>query len=70
MKWFGAAEPAGFTSDHHSWRYAPSQDLPHTDAILSGLFDMRLPLTFSLSDCELLADLILDAVAALHAGTV
>ena len=70
VKWFGAAEPAGFTSDHHSWRYAPPQDLPRTDAILSGLFDMRLPLTFSLADCELLADLILDAVAALHAGTV
>ena len=64
VKWFGAGQPVGFTSDHHSWRYVAPQDLPHTDAILAGLFDMRLPLTFSLDDCALLADHILDAVAA------
>ena len=67
VKWFGAAQPFGFTSDHHSWRYVTAQDLPRTDAILAGLFDMRLPLTFSLEDCALLADHILDAVAALPA---
>lgn len=67
VKWFGAAQPVGFTSDHHSWRYVAAQDLPRTDAILAGLFDMRLPLTFSLKDCALLADHILDAVAALPA---
>jgi dTDP-4-amino-4,6-dideoxygalactose transaminase len=64
VKWFGAKAPVGFTSDHHSWRYAGAQDLPRTDAILAGLFDMRLPLTFSLNDCSLIADHILDAVAA------
>ncbi|MBN9237314.1 aminotransferase [Mesorhizobium hungaricum] len=64
VKWFGAKAPAGFTSDHHSWRYAGAQDLPRTDAILASLFDMRLPLTFSLDDCELIADHILDAVTA------
>ena len=68
VKWFGGAEPVGFTSDHHSWRYVAAQDLPRTDAILAGLFDMRLPLTFSLSDCDLLADHILSAVAALQHG--
>lgn len=66
LKWFGGAEPVGFTSDHHSWRYIAAQDLPRTDAILAGLFDMRLPLTFSLSDCALLADLITDAVASVQ----
>lgn len=65
VKWFGAKEPAGYTSDHHSWRYAPTQDLPRTDAILSALFDMRLPLTFSLGDCRLIADHILAEVDAL-----
>ncbi|BCG97828.1 DegT/DnrJ/EryC1/StrS family aminotransferase [Mesorhizobium sp. 131-2-1] len=65
LKWFGAEQPVGFTSDHHSWRYAGAQSLPITDAILSGLFDMRLPLTFSLEDCALLADHILDTVAVL-----
>ena len=66
VKWFGAARPVGFTSDHHSWRYVAAQDLPQTDRILAGLFDMRLPLTFDLADCALLADHILDAVAALQ----
>ncbi|WP_394155182.1 DegT/DnrJ/EryC1/StrS family aminotransferase [Loktanella salsilacus] len=63
VKWFGASSPAGFTSNHHSWRYVKAQDLPQTDRILAGLFDMRLPLTFDLDDCALLADHILDAVA-------
>ncbi len=67
VKWFGASGPVGFTSDHHSWRYVTAQSLPRTDRILAGLFDMRLPLTFSLEDCALLGDLILDAVAALPA---
>ncbi|MGO4909110.1 DegT/DnrJ/EryC1/StrS family aminotransferase [Pseudorhodobacter sp. W20_MBD10_FR17] len=65
VKWFGASQPVGFTSAHQSWRYVAAQDLPQTDKILSGLFDMRLPLTFTLEDCALLADHILDAVAAL-----
>ncbi len=61
LKWFGAPRPVAFTSDHHSWRYVAVQDLPKTDAILSGLFDMRLPLTFSLEDCALVAEHILQA---------
>lgn len=65
VKWFGAAQPAGFTSDHHSWRYVTAQALPKTDAILAGLFDMRLPLTFSLEDCALISAHILDAVTAI-----
>lgn len=67
VKWFGADQPIGFTSDHHSWRYAGAQNLPRTDAILAGLFDMRLPLTFSLEDCTDLADHILAAVAEIPA---
>lgn len=67
VKWFGATQPAGFTSDHHSWRYMAAQSLPRTDAILAGLFDMRLPLTFNPEDCALLADHILDAVAGIGA---
>ena len=65
VKWFGAPMPVGFTSDHHSWRYVAAQSLPKTDAVLAGLFDMRLPLTFSLEDCALLADHIENAAAAL-----
>jgi dTDP-4-amino-4,6-dideoxygalactose transaminase len=65
LKWFGAAEPKAFTSAHRSWRYVPRQDLPRTDRILAGLFDMRLPLTFSLEDCDLIAGHILDTAAEL-----
>lgn len=68
LKWFGAAEPAGFTSAHRSWRYMGAQHLPETDRILAGLFDMRLPLTFTLGDCDLVAGHILDAAAAVLAA--
>ncbi len=63
LKWFGAAEPHGFTSSHHSWRYIAAQDLPQTDRVLSTLFDMRLPLTFSEADCQLIGEIIRDCVA-------
>ena len=37
LKWFGAAEPKGFTSRYDSWRYAPSAPMPATDRVLAGL---------------------------------
>lgn len=52
LKWFGNEQPVGFTSTHKSWRYVEPQSLPASDGILSELFDMRIPLTFSVSDCE------------------
>jgi len=58
LKWFGAAEPRGFTSRHDSWRYARAQSLPQADRVLAGLLDMRIPLTFSLDDCGLIASII------------
>ena len=58
LKWFGDDEPVAFTSNHKSWRYLERQSLPNTDAILSGLFDMRIPLTFSLEDCAQIGDII------------
>ena len=62
LKWFGAAEPVAFTSRYDSWRYAPPQRLPRTDAILAGLIDMRLPLTFSEADVRMIAEIIRDEV--------
>lgn len=58
LKWFGVAEPVAFTSSHHSWRYAGVQSLPETYRGLSGLFDMRIPLTFSISDCDMIGQII------------
>ncbi|GAB4387414.1 DegT/DnrJ/EryC1/StrS family aminotransferase [Albidovulum sp.] len=68
LKWFGAAQPAGYTSSHHSWRYMTPQDLPRTDAVLAELFDMRLPLTFSLADCRLIGAILVEEAAALAAA--
>ncbi len=61
VKWFGAPDPSDFTSTYRSWTYLPSQDLPRTDRILSALFDMRLPLTFSEADCDLVAGIIVES---------
>ena len=58
LKWFGADQPMGFTSRYDHWRYAEPQDLPQTNRILAGLLDMRVPLTFSVQDCALIARII------------
>jgi len=64
LKWFGGAEPVAFTSRYDSWRYAPAQSLPESDRILAGIIDMRVPLTFSLEDCDLIARIIRAEVSA------
>ncbi|KAB7616297.1 aminotransferase [Amylibacter sp. SFDW26] len=66
LKWFGADKPVGFTSRHDSWRYVEAHELPQTDRVLSGLMDMRLPLTFSLEDCDTLAAIIREEVGAVY----
>ena len=70
LKWFGADKPVGFTSRHDSWRYVEAHDLPQTDHVLSGLLDMRLPLTFSLEDCDTLAAIIREEVGAVYQAAV
>lgn len=66
LKWFGATEPQGFTSRYDSWRYASTQSLPQSDRILGAVMDMRLPLTFSIADCALIARIIRDVVSHVH----
>ena len=58
LKWFGATEPAGFTSIYHHWGYAPTEPMPESDRVLGGIVDMRVPLTFSLEDCAMIARII------------
>jgi len=58
LKWFGAAVPSGFTSRYDSWRYAAPDRLARTDAVLARLFDMRVPLTFDLDDCAVIASIL------------
>jgi len=64
LKWFGGAEPVGFTSRYDSWRYVDAPRMPDSDAILAGIVDMRVPLTFSLDDCALIARIIKAEVGA------
>ena len=64
LKWFGGAEPAGFTSRYDSWRYVQTAPMPKTDRILAGIVDMRLPLSFSLDDYALIARIIRQEVGA------
>lgn len=66
LKWFGGAEPVGFTSRYDSWRYAPSEPMPSSDRVLKGIIDIRLPLTFSLEDCALIARIIKDEVSRVY----
>ena len=66
LKWFGGAEPTGFTSRYDSWRYAPSTPMPTSDRVLRGIMDMRLPLTFSLDDCALISRIIRQEVSAVY----
>jgi len=66
LKWFGDGNPVAFTSNHHSWLFLEDQRLPNTDAVLAGLFDMRIPLTFSIEDCKQIADIIIHCAASLR----
>ena len=60
LKWFGNDDPSGFTSNHKSWKYVSRQQLNMSDKILSGLFDLRLPLTFSIDDCKHISKIIIE----------
>jgi hypothetical protein len=68
LKWFGAPQPVAFTSRYDHWRYAGAQSCPQTDAVLSGLIDMRLPLTFRLEDAALIARIIRAEALAVGQG--
>ncbi|MFT5657757.1 MAG: dTDP-4-amino-4,6-dideoxygalactose transaminase [Gammaproteobacteria bacterium] len=64
LKWFGSADPKGFTSRYDSWRYLESkQHLPNTLKILSTTFDLRIPLTFDVEDMTIIGEIISDVVA-------
>ncbi|MDP5254700.1 MULTISPECIES: DegT/DnrJ/EryC1/StrS aminotransferase family protein [unclassified Vibrio] len=64
IKWFGHQEPVGFTSAFDSWHYMEATpELPNTKKVLATLCDMRIPLTFSLEDCQTIGE-ILKAIAS------
>jgi len=64
LKWFGDDEPKAFTSRYDSWRYIEDIPvLPTTLRVLEKTLDMRVPLTFTPEDCDLIADIIGEELA-------
>ncbi|MCX7566272.1 DegT/DnrJ/EryC1/StrS family aminotransferase [Sulfitobacter sp. F26169L] len=66
LKWFGGAEPVGFTSRYDSWRYVNAPAMPKSDQVLAGIIDMRVPLTFSLEDCAQIGRIIREEVSRVY----
>jgi dTDP-4-amino-4,6-dideoxygalactose transaminase len=63
VKWFGAQEPAGFTSVWTHWRFFDNQQsLPQAERVLEGLCDMRLPLALTRADCQAIAGVMREAM--------
>ena len=59
IKWFGWSEPIGFTSSFEHWNYIQQvPDLTRTKEILDYMCDIRIPLTFSVADCQTIATVI------------
>ncbi|MCT7654664.1 DegT/DnrJ/EryC1/StrS family aminotransferase [Oceanimonas sp. NS1] len=68
LKWFGDADPKGYTSRFDSWRYlGEPPSLPQTEQVLSTMCDMRLPLTFDEADCRLIVQIIAEVCETLFA---
>ncbi len=66
IKWFGADEPAGFTSMWTHWRYfGESQSLPQAERVLGNLCDMRLPLKLTRADCQAIAGVIRTSLSSM-----
>ena len=63
LKWFGDAEPKAFTSRYDSWRYIDDIPvLPTTLRVLEKTLDMRVPLTFTIDDCDVIAEIIAEEI--------
>ncbi len=60
LKWFGDKDPVAYTSRYESWAYVNSTTLENTDKVLHRLYDCRIPLTFSIDDCEQIAQIIVE----------
>jgi len=65
IKWFGAADPVGFTSRHDHWRYIGGHArVPTADRVLHQLCDFRLPLWLTEEDCATIADVLRQSMVA------
>lgn len=63
VKWFGAEAQNGFTSAPRHWTYAGEQGpLDQTHAVLATLCDIRTPVTLTDDECDLIAQIIREAI--------
>ncbi len=70
IKWFGAESQAGFTSAPRHWRYAGEQgDLSATHQVLSGLCDIRTPVSMTDEECDLVALIVREALETVISAT-
>ncbi len=70
LKWFGSREAVGYTSLSEQWRFLKAAHTPpRTHDILDRLCDMRIPLSLSIADCDTIAAIIADELAALPTHT-
>jgi dTDP-4-amino-4,6-dideoxygalactose transaminase len=59
IKWFGRDEPQGFTSNYTHWHYMrETQELPRSLALMQGLCDMRIALSMTDADCEMIGRIV------------
>ena len=59
LKWFGDSEPKAFTSRYDSWSFIENLPiLEKTLSVLEKTLDMRVPLTFTEEDCDIISDII------------
>lgn len=70
IKWFGAAEPHGYTSRYDSWHYMATPELPETAKILNGLFDIRLPLSIALADYSTIGSIIISCLHTIRSQNI
>jgi hypothetical protein len=69
LKWFGNHEATGYTSLSEHWHFLKSAHTPpQTHGILARLCDMRIPLSLAVADCETIAAIIAEELAAVTAG--
>ena len=67
LKWFGDANPVGFTSRFDSWTYVKRQSLPGTTRILRRVMDLRVPLSFSEDDCTQIGGILCEELSQISA---
>jgi dTDP-4-amino-4,6-dideoxygalactose transaminase len=67
LKWFGHREPRGYTSVPDHWRYlADARTPPNTAGVVERLCDMRIPLSLSPEQCDLIAAIVAEELARMR----